>query len=147
VSEVNVLLRGRPRVLVVDDLADEADTLATALRLWRYDAEGCPAGTLALEIARTYRPHVALLDITMPGMSGVEVARCLREEPALVNTLIIGVGGYGDKACRARVEGFDHYLLKPVDLDRLQELIGRALSVRRMVVASARVMPLRGAVS
>jgi DNA-binding response OmpR family regulator len=117
----------RPRVLVVDHLADAADSLAMLLRLWEYAPAVCYDGPAALETASVFRPSVVLLDVGMPGMDGCQVARRLRERPGSAHVVIIGVTGYGDEAHRnqARLAGVDHYLLKPTDPDRLRALLGR----------------------
>jgi two-component system OmpR family response regulator len=130
--EVSVMKENRPRVLVVDNVADAADCLALLLRLWGYDAEACYGGAAALEVARADRPQAVLLDVGMPGMDGFQVAQRLRAQPGLADTVVIGITGYGDEACRtqARAVGFDHYLLKPVEPDHLRELLAGAASGR-----------------
>jgi CheY-like chemotaxis protein len=119
-------IRSNPRVLVVDDWRDAADSLAQLLTLWGYDAEACYGGVAALAVARTYRPDVVLLDVGMPGLDGFQVALGLREMPGLAGTTIVGLTGYSDEDCQisALEAGFDHCLLKPVELPRLRELIG-----------------------
>ena len=66
-----------------------------------------------------------LLDIGLPGMDGYEVARRLRAMPALADAFIVAMSGYGSDEDRAnaRAAGFDEYMVKPVDLDRLRELL------------------------
>ena len=72
-----------------------------------------------------FRPEVILLDIGLPGMDGYAVARQLRQEDCCRDTLIIGISGYGDQKAReqARQAGFDHLLVKPVDIAVVTELI------------------------
>jgi CheY-like chemotaxis protein len=115
-----------PRILVVDDCRDNADSLAQLLTLWGYDAEACYGGAEALEVARTYRPDVVVLDVGMPGLDGFRVAPGLREMPGMAGTIIIGLTGYSGEACQvsARAAGFDYCLVKPVELSFLRELIG-----------------------
>src|SRR5206468_3094891 len=71
------------RVLVVDDNADAAESLALLLGIGGHEARTAGDGPAALEAARVFRPGVVLLDIGLPGMSGHEVARRLRREPGL----------------------------------------------------------------
>jgi two-component system OmpR family response regulator len=122
----------RPRILVVDDLADAADGLAMLLEVWGYAAAVCYDGPAALETVRTYRPRAVLLDIGMPGMDGFQVAQHLRDQPVLANTVIIGRSAYTEEVYRrrARQVGFDHYLVKPVDLDYLRTLLDGAAPAR-----------------
>jgi CheY-like chemotaxis protein len=122
----------QPRILIVDDVANAADSLALLLEVWGYAAEVCYGGPAALETAHNYRPKVVLLDIEMPGMDGFQVAQHLREQPEFANTVLIGRSAYADEACRsrARLVGFDHYLVKPVDLDYLRALLDRAAPPR-----------------
>jgi CheY-like chemotaxis protein len=129
-----------PPILVVDDLADAADSMALLLRLWGHDAEACYDGPSALEAARACRPRVVLMDVGMPRMHGFEVATRLRERPELVGILIIGVSGYADLAHRRRAlaAGFDHYLVKPVELDDLRALLARVTATRHAFVMPER---------
>jgi len=124
----------RPCILVVDDLEDAADSCAMLLEMWGYTAAVCYDGATALEAAQVFRPRVVLLDIGLPHMDGFQVAQRLREQPGFGNTVIIGITGHGEAAYhrRAHLAGFDHYLLKPVDLDHLQALLGRAAPSRPM---------------
>jgi len=112
-------------VLVVEDNADAAFTLAELVRLWGYEVEVVHDGPAAVEVAPRYRPRVVLLDIGLPGMDGYEVARRLRAAPETRGALLVAATGYGQESDRARSReaGFDHHLVKPVDLDRLRRLI------------------------
>ncbi len=117
----------RPCVLVVDDLVDATDSMVILLELWGYDAEGCYDGPTALEAARARPPRVVLVDIRMPNMDGFEVAHHLREQSAMPSVVLIAISGYGHHACRIRAHeaGFDHFLVKPVELDDLRQLLIR----------------------
>ncbi len=118
--------RGR-RVLVVDDNQDVADSLALVLRLGGHDVRVAHDGPAALEAAHAYRPEVVLLDIGLPGMTGYEVARRLRQEPPAGLALLIALTGYGQEEDRRRSSeaGFDVHLTKPVDPADLKELLVR----------------------
>jgi len=115
------------RILVVDNLADAADSMAMLLGLWGYDAKVSYDGAAALAVAMTYRPHIVLLDVGMPGIDGFEVSRLLRAQPALADTVVIGLSGWASEShrSRGRLAGFDHYLVKPAEPDLLQELLSR----------------------
>jgi PAS domain S-box-containing protein len=114
------------RILVVDDNRDSAESLATLLRLLGNDVRTAHDGRLALEIAAAYRPDVVVLDIGLPGMSGLEVGRLLRErQKGTEQPLIVAMTGYGQEEDRRRSQeaGFNAHLVKPVDLKVLQELL------------------------
>ncbi len=132
--------RNSVRVLVVDDHRDTADMLAITVTLWGYDAEACYGGVAALAVARTYRPHVVLLDPDMPDANGFEVARGLRKLPGLGNTLIIGVTGLASESSQhsARAAGFDLCLVKPVAAERLRELVRRTVPWTDQWLAASR---------
>jgi two-component system, chemotaxis family, CheB/CheR fusion protein len=80
-------------------------------------------GWLALEEARAFRPDVALLDIGMPGMSGYQVARRLREQPELRGMVLVALTGCGQEEDRRRSHeaGFDYHLTKPADRAALEK--------------------------
>ena len=113
---------GKPRrILVVDDNADSAESLAVVLRLSGHDVRTAPDGPAALQAARAGPPDVVLLDIGLPGMSGYDVARELRSAHG-ARPLLVALTGYGQPEDRVRSQraGFDLHLVKPVDLARLE---------------------------
>jgi CheY-like chemotaxis protein len=75
-------------------------------------------------MAQEFKPRIVLLDIGLPGMNGFEVARALRAEPATRDCLLVAVSGYGQSEDQRQSQeaGFDHHLVKPVDLTVLQEI-------------------------
>jgi CheY-like chemotaxis protein len=109
------------RILVVDDSADTAQSLAMLLNASGYEVESANDGPSALAAARRFRPAFILLDIGMPGMSGYELARTLRKNKGTRKTTLVAISGFGrpEDVERSREAGFDHHLLKPVDLDTL----------------------------
>jgi len=115
----------RRRVLVVDDNVDSAESLAVLLRLYGHDVRLAHDGEAALEEARSFRPDVMFLDISLPKMDGYEVARRLRLEPAMCGLTLVAMTGYGheEERRRTREAGFHSHLVKPVDFDMLQELL------------------------
>ncbi|MGE5640018.1 MAG: PAS domain-containing protein [Clostridia bacterium] len=112
------------RVLIADDNKDAADSLARILAHYGYSVKTAYDGFAAIELARTFQPHIAVLDIDMPGKSGYDVAQALRggagEKPALV--ALTGWGQEGDRR-RAMEAGFRHHLTKPVEPGTLNELL------------------------
>ena len=107
-------------MLVVDDNVDAAEMLAELLRASGYTTSIAHDGPVALELARSFRPDIALVDIGLPVMDGYEVARRLRD--MLNGARLIAVTGYGQQGDRDRslAAGFDAHLVKPVSLDVLQ---------------------------
>jgi CheY-like chemotaxis protein len=114
----------KPRILVVDDNRDMATSLGRLLRMLGHEVEVACDGRKGVEIARSYRPEVVLLDIGLPLLDGYQVARTLREE-GFHDTIIIAVSGYGQEEDRqrSREAGMDHHLTKPVDVQTISELI------------------------
>ena len=122
------------RVLVVDDNVDAAQSLAMLLKMSGHDVHMAYDGPSALESAFAVRPDVMLLDIGLPGLTGHEVARRIREHAALKNIVLIAITGYGQEADRrsSREAGFDHHLVKPANFAEVQRIlaaVGAAPSV------------------
>jgi signal transduction histidine kinase len=112
------------RVLVVDDNADAADSLALLLRVGGHEVRLAYSGPDAVAAAGAFRPHVILLDIGLPGMDGYEVARRLRAGPA-AGAVLAALTGYGqdEDRRRAAAAGFDHHFVKPVPPEAIQDLL------------------------
>ena len=113
------------RVLVVDDNRDAASTLGLLLEMMGNTVRIAHDGRTALEVAGTFQPTLALLDIGMPGMDGYEVARHLRSEPGLGEIVLVAVTGWGQEEDRRRSleAGFDDHLTKPPAIRSLQKLL------------------------
>ena len=113
------------RVLIVDDNKDAAESLAMLLRTAGAEIHVAHDGPTALAEFERSEPHVVLLDIGMPDMDGCEVARRLREISGPDRVALVALTGWGQDEDRRRVReaGFDHHLVKPVDLASLQVLL------------------------
>jgi CheY-like chemotaxis protein len=112
------------RILVVDDNRDAAESLAVVLRHLGAHVHVAHDGATALAAVDDHAPSVVLLDIGMPGMDGYEVARRLRSVRAKPPLLVALTGwGQDDDRRRAYEAGFDHHLVKPADIARLQRLL------------------------
>jgi PAS domain S-box-containing protein len=109
------------RVLLVEDRRDVADSLALLLGARGHEVRVAYDGPEALEAAGAFRPDAVLLDIGLPGLDGLEVARRLRQEPGLEGVLLVTLSGYGTEEDhrRSRESGCDAHLVKPVDPDVL----------------------------
>jgi CheY-like chemotaxis protein len=117
---------GRPRrVLVVDDHADAAETLAVLLRHAGHEVVALTDGRAAVDVAPSFRPDIVILDIALADMSGFDVARELRRLPGTANADIVAVSGYGrgDQVHRAREAGFSAYCVKPLGGEALKSLL------------------------
>ena len=120
-------------ILLVDDHTIFRDGLKHLLHEendLRVAAETADAGE-ALLCLRSTPIDVVLLDIGLPSMDGLEVARRLRELPGEPRTVLVALTGYGQEEDRARSReaGFDHHLTKPVDLDTLVKVLGEVQTV------------------
>jgi signal transduction histidine kinase len=112
-------------ILIVDDNHDSAQSLSMLLRLSGHHVETAYDGPGALEQAANHLPDVILLDIGLPGMNGLEVARRIRENERLKHLVLVALTGYGQEEDRQRSQeaGFDAHFVKPVDLKELQKLL------------------------
>jgi PAS domain S-box-containing protein len=117
------------RVLIVDDNRDAAQSLAMLVELLGNTVEVAFDGPAALACADAFEPDLVLLDLSMPGMSGFEVARKLRDSghPGL---RLVALSGRSEDDYRRRsaAAGFDDHLVKPIDLPTLQRVLGEAPS-------------------
>lgn len=117
--------RRRLRILVADDERDQVTTLAMILQDEGHEVREVFRGAEVLRMVRDFDPDVALIDIGMPGMSGYEVARELRQEFGKHRPMLIAVTGWKQASDRilARLAGFDHHVAKPFESKALLELI------------------------
>jgi signal transduction histidine kinase len=113
------------RILIVDDNADAANSLALLLTLDGHTTRVALSSEDALGCAELFEPQVALLDIGLPRVNGYELAQKLRAVPGLRNLRLIALTGYGqaDDREQALGAGFDNHLVKPVDLPSLEHLL------------------------
>jgi signal transduction histidine kinase/ActR/RegA family two-component response regulator len=121
--------KGPRRMLVVDDNVDSAESMALVLRLQGYEVRLAYDGQSALEEAQSFRPEVMFLDLDLPKMDGYEVARRLRLEPAMRYMTLVAMTGFGQEEDRQRTQeaGFQVHLVKPVDFNKVEELLSSAL--------------------
>jgi len=133
-DKVVTLFQGEPRVLIVDDNRDAADNLAWLLRSHGLHVQVAYDGMRALELAQAMRPSVVLLDIGLPDLNGLEVARRLRHLPWASQLALIAVTGWGQPEDRreTRAAGIDVHLVKPVDPVELLRVIQSLPQVSRV---------------
>jgi signal transduction histidine kinase len=120
------------RVLVVDDSEDGAGMLADSLESMGHEVHVAHDGQAALDAAAAFHPDVAVLDIGLPEMSGYELAAHLRELPGGRAIRLVAATGYGRSRDRvtSMAAGFVDHLVKPVNLDRLREIIAQAATAK-----------------
>jgi CheY-like chemotaxis protein len=115
----------RRRILVADDNHDAGETMAMLLRLDGHEVDVAHDGIEAVEMFVRLQPDVVILDIGMPGLSGHEAAKRIREQSGGRAVTLIAVTGWGQKADkdRAAAAGFDHHFTKPVEPTVLSALL------------------------
>ena len=123
----------RHDILVADDNEDAAWALSQLLQRAGHRTRQAHSGSEAVATAVAHRPDVAVLDIGMPDMDGIEVASRLRAAPETAGMVLIALTGWGSEADRARAlaAGFDALLSKPADLAELQAALAAAAAKRR----------------
>jgi response regulator NasT len=117
----------KTRVLVVDDDRLVLATLAKGLRQWDYDVAEASSGEAALKIALETKPDMVLLDVNMPRMSGLEVAKALRAQTSIPFMFLTAYGDT-DIVRQAAEHGAMGYLVKPVDISQIVPAIEAALA-------------------
>ena len=118
------------RILVVDDNVDAADAMTALLALEGHEVRTVYSGEEAVEILDQYSPEVVLLDLGLPGMSGLDVARHIRATPSTRDVMLVAITGWGQPQDRARTAdaGFDFHFTKPVDVGQLSKAIEGAVA-------------------
>ena len=113
------------RVLVVDDQVDMTATLTVLFSTLGYETRATHRGRHAIRLAREFDPHLVLLDIGLPDISGYEVVRALRADAMRPDRVIAAVTGrcHVRDLTRAIEAGFDRLLAKPVDIAKVRELL------------------------
>ena len=125
--------RAQLQLMLVDDNVDAANTLAMLLEMQGYEVSVAYRAQDALERATQEAPGIFLLDIGLPDMDGYELARRLRAQPATSQAVLIALTGYGQAQDRERSKraGFDHHLVKPVEIERLSALLEQVSQTAR----------------
>jgi len=118
----------RRRILIVDDNADAAQSLAECLRMSGHEVRFTSDPARAVSDAACMRPEVVILDIGMPTMDGYEVLKRLRDLPAARSAVVVALTGFAQErdAAHALEFGFDHHFAKPIELRKLCEVLDSA---------------------
>jgi len=121
------------RILIADDMADAASTLATMLSTLGNEVRIANDGMEAIQLVAEFQPDVVLMDLSMPKLNGLDAARRIRNEPWGQRIKLIALTSWGQEADKQRTAaaGFDHHIVKPVELSQLQALLGKQASTLR----------------
>ncbi len=119
-------LPGRIRILVVDDIADTAESFARLLGRMGFDTTFVTDPRLAVDTAYRFGADLVFLDIGMPELDGYEVARMLRGQFGWDKLRIVAVTAYGQQSDRdrSRQAGFDAHVVKPVSMELVRSILG-----------------------
>ncbi len=114
------------KVMIVDDHEDFRTSVARLIRSWGYEVAVAGDGPSALSLAEDFQPACGIVDVSLPGMSGLDLARRIRQRFPPAQLYLIALTGHEDAAVRAGclAAGFDEYLLKPADVVLLERLLG-----------------------
>src|SRR5215470_15391794 len=115
------------KVLVVEDDGAARVGLQQLIRGWGFDVETAADGDEALQKSQTFRPAIVLTDLVMPKMSGLDLLRGLQQQGDHITTILLTAQGTVETAVEAIKQGAYDYLTKPVDLQRLKILLGKAV--------------------
>ena len=121
----------KTRVLVADDERSTAEMLALILGFTGYEVTRAYDGAQALELAKTVKPDVLLLDVQMPKLLGVDVAKRLKSDPAYANKVVVLISSADEGDVQWREVGADAFLSKPIDIKQLPDVLGSLLKDRR----------------
>ena len=123
-----------PTILIADDSHDSANTLGSLFGAHGYQTHVAYDGVAALQAAKNHLPDVILLDLGMPELDGVHLARFFREDERLKGKVLIAITGHADEMHRTQCEaaGFDYVFAKPAAWEDLKSTIDRLWSKRRM---------------
>jgi two-component system CheB/CheR fusion protein len=113
------------RVVVADDNLLMANGLKMLLEMWGFDVTLAHDGIAALAAIRDLQPSAALLDLLMPRLDGLEVARRVRADAGARPVLLVAMTGLAGPADRSLIDssGFDAHLVKPIDTQALRALL------------------------
>jgi len=139
-STTSAVPRPKRTILVAEDSADSREMLQILLEMKGYDVISAGDGHLAVEVAVHQIPDLILIDLELPGIDGVSVAKALRLRPELKSVPIIIISGHDPSRYReaALNAGCDEYLLKPIDFKRLDEILNERIPAHVIRARTAR---------
>ncbi len=115
----------RRRILIVDDMKEAAQTLASLLRTKGQEVTVVFDGTSAIDVVLVSKPDIVFVDLGMPELNGFEVAQRLRARPELQRLMLVALTGYGQEEARSKAlkAGFDRFVLKPASMKELEQIL------------------------
>ncbi|MEX2174331.1 MAG: sigma-54 dependent transcriptional regulator [Pirellulaceae bacterium] len=122
-----------PGVLVIDDDRSVVHLIRAAFKATETEVLAAESADEGIAMLKKHRPDVLLLDIVLPGISGLELFDRIRRFDERVPVIFITAGGESDTAIEAMKLGALDFLLKPLDVARVRELVGQALEIRRLM--------------
>ena len=120
------------RVLIVEDSPPIAQIFAILLKHLGHEAQIASTGAAALEMLPDFKPEIIFSDISMPGMTGYQLAEQIRRQPQFANIWLVAMTGYGQSEDRQQAlqAGFDEHLVKPAELPQLEALFAHVQARR-----------------
>ena len=127
-------------VLVVDDSADNLTMISLDLQQYGYRVATATNGAEAIKVAAIVNPDLIIMDLAMPEVDGLESTRQIRQNADLKDIPVVALTAFSTEGFRraAHETGFDGYLTKPVDFDRLHDLIGRLIGLAKSAEVNQR---------
>lgn len=125
-----------PTILIVEDNDSNMKLFRDVLSAHGYDAACAESGARALEMVREVDPALIVLDVQLPDVSGLDVTRWIRADPALRHVPILAVTAFAMKGDAERIlaAGCDAYLAKPIGIDRFMAAVEKHLRVAAPVI-------------
>jgi CheY-like chemotaxis protein len=114
-------------VLVVDDEDDVREALAALIERWGFEVVTAGSGREALETLPRLRPRLVLLDLTMPDINGWSVRAAMLADPSLASIPVVLLSGVADAPLQSKVLQTEDLLTKPIDVEKLRELLSAHL--------------------
>ncbi|HVW03768.1 MAG TPA: response regulator [Vicinamibacterales bacterium] len=123
----------RPLVLLADDYVDACEMYSVGLRFFGFRVVTAFDGRAAVDAARRHRPDIVLLDIRMPGLTGIEALGVLKMDPAFTHVPIVALTAHAlpDERESALRAGFDAFIAKPILPDQLADQLAAILGIDR----------------
>ncbi|HEX4337683.1 MAG TPA: chemotaxis protein CheB [Polyangiaceae bacterium] len=122
------------KIVIIEDNTDSREVLCALLSHAGFDCRSADSGDVGLALIDEFQPRAAIVDIGLPGIDGLELARRVRKGLKHPNVYLIALTGYGRRGDRemALQAGFNEHLVKPVDLDTLSRFFGNGKDAERV---------------